>query len=58
MNRFSVWNQVKVSNQEHPRAGQAGVVHATHPDKPNECAVKFDDDGVVVVMTNTDLLAL
>lgn len=58
MNRFSVWNAVIVSGEEHPRAGQAGVVHATNPAKPDEVAVKFDADSIVVVMPNADLKAL
>ena len=58
MNRFSVWNAVQVSNEEHPRAGQAGVVFATNPATPDEVAVKFDVDSIVVVVPVADLKAL
>lgn len=57
MNRFSVWNPVIVSG-EHPRAGQAGVVHAINPATPDEVAVKFDLDSIVVVMDVSQLKAL
>lgn len=58
MNRFSVWNNVQVKNEEHPRFGQAGPVFATNPAKPDEVAVKFDIDGVVLVVPCDDLKAL
>lgn len=57
MNRFSVWNPVIVQG-DHPRAGQAGTVFATNPDAPNEVAVKFDVDSVVVIVPNDNLKAL
>lgn len=57
MNRFSVWNPVIVQG-EHPRAGQAGVVHAVNPATPDEVAVKFDLDGIVVVIDVASLKAL
>lgn len=57
MNRFSVWNPVIVQG-EHPRAGQAGVVHAVNPATPDEVAVKFDIDSIVVVMPVDNLKAL
>ena len=58
MNAFSVWDMVQVSNNKHPRKGQAGVVHATNPAAPEEVAVKFDEDGVVIVMDVADLKRL
>lgn len=58
MPRFSVWTAVQVSNPEHPRAGQAGVVYATNPATPDEVAVRFDADSIVVLMAVTDLRAL
>lgn len=57
MNRFSVWNPVIVQG-EHPRTGQAGIVHGTNPATPDEVAVKFDLDGIVVVMHVDNLKAL
>lgn len=57
-NRFSVWNAVQVTNPEHERAGQAGVVFATNPQTPEEVAVKFDADGIVVIVPVADLKAL
>lgn len=57
MNRFSVWNPVIVQG-DHPRAGQAGVVHAINPATPDEVAVRFDLDSIVVVMDVSDLKAL
>lgn len=58
MNRFSVWTAVVVIGEEHPRKGQAGVVHAINPAVTDEVAVKFDLDSVVVVMNVNDLKAL
>lgn len=58
MNRFSVWNAVIVIGEEHPRKGQAGVVFATNPQTPEEVAVKFDADGIVVIVPVADLKAL
>lgn len=58
MNSFSVWDQVQVSNNKHPRKGQAGVIHATNPATPDEVAVKFDADGVVAVVSVADLKRL
>lgn len=58
MNRFSVWQAVQVSGEEHPREGLAGVVHALNPAVTDEVAVKFDVDGVVIVMAVADLKAL
>lgn len=58
MNRFSVWNPVQVVNEEHPRFGQAGTVFATNPATPDEVAVKFDVDSVVVVVPAADLKGL
>lgn len=58
MNRFSVWTAVIVTGEEHPRKGQAGVVHAVNPNTNDEVAVKFDADSIVVVMAVADLKAL
>jgi hypothetical protein len=58
MNRFSVWQAVQVIGEEHPRKGQAGIVHATNPAVTDEVAVKFDTDGVVLVLAVNDLKAL
>lgn len=58
MNRFSVWNAVQVSNEAHPRMGQAGVVHAVNPNVPDEVAVRFDVDGQIVAVNVADLRAL
>ncbi|CAN7410794.1 hypothetical protein [Acidovorax sp. LjRoot194] len=58
MNRFSVWTAVQVIGEEHPRKGQAGVVHAVNPSITDEVAVKFDSDGVVLVVAVADLKAL
>jgi len=58
MNQYSVWDQVKVSNNKHPRKGQAGVVHAVNPAVPDEVAVRFDSDGSVVAMNVADLQSL
>lgn len=58
MNRFSVWNAVQVSNDQNPRAGQAGTVFAVNPATPNEVAVRFDVDSVVVLVPVADLRAL
>ena len=58
MNRFSVWDCVKVTGEDHPRLGQAGVVFATNPATPDEVAVKFDLDSVVVVVPAADLKPL
>lgn len=53
-----VWTSVKVVNKDHGRANQAGVVHATNPETPNEVAVKFDQDLVVEVVSLADLTQL
>lgn len=53
--KFDIWNAVKVSNPDHERHGDAGIVHATAPQHPEEVGVKFDKDGVVVVMKDSDL---
>lgn len=55
---LNVWNQVKVKNPDHPRAGTAGVVMAVNPGQPEESAVKFDLDGITEVMLNADLEVL
>ncbi len=55
---MEVWNQVKVKNPDHERAGQAGVVHATHPTNKETVDVKFDTDGKVVNVKTADLQVL
>ncbi|GKS96765.1 hypothetical protein [Acidovorax sp. SUPP2825] len=55
---FGVWTAVQVKNEANPRLGQAGVVFATHPDHPEEVAVKFDQDFAVVLVPIADLRAL
>lgn len=56
--RFSIWQSVQVSNPEHPRFGQAGTVQGTNPATPDEVAVKFDLDNIMVVIAVADLKAL
>lgn len=56
--RFSIWQAVIVSNTEHPRAGQAGTVQGINPATPEEVAVKFDLDNIMVVVPVADLKAL
>jgi hypothetical protein len=58
MNRFSVWQQVQVIGEEHPRKGQAGVVHGTNPAVPDEVSIKFDNDGVVEAVAVDSVKAL
>ncbi|WP_183026957.1 hypothetical protein [Variovorax sp. UMC13] len=55
---FGVWDAVKVTAQDHARAGQAGVVFATKADHPDEVAVRFDADSAVVLVSVTDLQRL
>lgn len=57
-NRFSVWNAVQVTNPEHERAWQAGVVCAVNPEIDDEVVVRFDKDGQVVAVANADLKGL
>lgn len=47
MKRFNVWDSVQPIADDHPRAGQAGTVHAIDPDKPDVVQVKWDLDGVI-----------
>lgn len=58
MNRFQVWDAVMVSNNKHPRKGQAGTVFAVNPAAPDEVAVRFDSDSTVVIVPVADLRAL
>ncbi|WP_312129361.1 hypothetical protein [Diaphorobacter nitroreducens] len=58
MNRFSVWSPVQVTNEDHPRFGQAGIVHAVNPAVPDEVAVRFDVDSQVVAVAVADLKGL
>lgn len=58
MNRFSIWQPVKVITEGHPRFGQAGTVQGINPATPDEVAVKFDLDSIMVVINVNDLQAL
>lgn len=58
MNRFGVWTPVMVKNEEHERAGQAGVVYEVNPGIPDEVVVKFDLDGHYVAVAVDDLRGL
>lgn len=58
MNRFSIWQSVKVVNPEHPRYGQAGSVQGINPATPDQVAVRFDADAIMVVVDNNDLQGL
>jgi hypothetical protein len=55
---FQIWQSVKVQNDQHPRAGQAGVVHATNPKHPDEVVVKFDLDASQEAVAVADLVSL
>lgn len=55
---FQIWQSVKVTNEQHARAGQAGVVHATNPTHPDEVVVKFDSDGQQEAVAVADLKGL
>ena len=55
--RYSVWQSVKVANQDHPRSGQAGTVHTVNPAHPDEVVVKFDSGDTEAVEVK-DLQAL
>lgn len=55
---MEVWQSVKVKNENHPRHGEAGVVHATDKDHPDEVAVRFDADQQVQLVDVADLQAL
>lgn len=55
---MEVWQSVKVKNENHPRAGQAGVVHAVDKDHPEEVAVRFDVDQQVQLVDVADLQGL
>ena len=55
MQRYDVWTSVKVKNEDHARAGQAGIVYANSPEHPEETAVRFDSDSAVVVVALADL---
>ena len=55
---MEVWQSVKVKNDTHPRAGEAGVVHAVDKAHPNEVAVRFDLDQQVQLVDVADLQGL
>jgi hypothetical protein len=56
--RYSIWQSVKVTNEEHARAGQAGTVHATSLKHPDEVVVKFDVDSTEEAVAVADLIGL
>lgn len=58
--KFHVWQTVLVrtKGEDHEREGQAGTVHETNPDHPEEVVVKFDKDLGLVAVANADLVAL
>ena len=58
MQRFNLWQSVKVSNEANPRFGQAGTVFGYSPEHPDQTAVKFDSDNAVLALDNADLQAL
>lgn len=62
---MNIWQSVQVkaqksngSDSDHPRAGQAGVVFAINPEKPDEVGVRFDIDSVVELVQVADLVRL
>ena len=55
---MNVWQVVKPASAEHPRAGQAGVVHAVDKKDPENVQVKWDIDGKVETVAVADLVAL
>ena len=55
---LSVWTAVKVVKQGAEREGQAGTVHASSPEHPEEVVVKFDQDNALVSVPVADLQAL
>lgn len=55
---YSIWQSVKVTNDQHPRVGQAGTVHATNPHHPDEVVVKFDVDEQQEAVAVADLVGL
>jgi hypothetical protein len=55
---MEVWQSVKVSNPEHSRAGEAGVVSAVDRSKPDEVGVRFDTDLQVQLVAVADLVQL
>lgn len=55
---FEVWNSVQVTNPDHPRHGEAGIVHAVDSGHPEEVAVRFDTDLQVQLVAVADLKGL
>lgn len=55
---FNAYQSVKVSNKEHPRADQVGVVIGFSPKQPDTVVVRFDPDHDVEVVDKADLQAL
>lgn len=55
---FPIWASVKVTNEQHPRFGQAGCVQAINPNAPDERGVRFDLDGALEVVAIADLQAM
>ncbi len=44
---FVVWQSVTVTDQDHPRAGQAGTVQENAREGASTVKVKFDVDGSI-----------
>lgn len=56
---YNVWQSVKVTAVDHPRASEAGIVHATNQEThPDEVVVKFDLDGSLEAVAIADLVSL
>lgn len=55
---MEVWMSVQVKNTDHPRAGQAGIVHTVDKTKPDQVGVKFDSDGQIQLVDVADLKQL
>lgn len=55
---FEVWNSVQVTNAEHPRHGEAGIIFAVDRAHPDEVAVRFDQHSQVQLVPAADLKLL
>lgn len=56
--KFRVWQSVKVTTEDHPRTGLAGIVCGVNRTKPEQVEVEFDIDGVRELVNVADLTAL
>lgn len=54
---MDVWQSVEVSNPDHPRFNQAGVVFGFDQD-PDQVQVRFDLDLAVELLPRADLVLL